>query len=98
MQDHADPFAPIRVPINSLGGNLLNAFFTKDSYDVLALTEFPDSVSPDDISIAFYAGGAVATIHTAVLLTATQANDAKSESGSRSYRLVPRSAAQAASA
>jgi hypothetical protein len=64
-----------RAPIESLGGTLLNAFFAEDSYDVLALAEFPDGVSLNDISIAFHAGGAVAAMHSSVLLTASQLSE-----------------------
>jgi uncharacterized protein with GYD domain len=98
VQNSADPLASIRTPIQSLGGNLVNAFFTGDCcFDLLALTEFPNSVSADDISIAFYAGGAIATIHTAVLLNVTEAHEAKAKSGSHSFRLFRRSRALAAS-
>jgi uncharacterized protein with GYD domain len=96
MEDLTDPLAPIRSPIESLGGKLVSAYFTKDAYDVLALSEFPDTVSPDDISIAFYSGGVVATIHSSQLLTVAQAHEAKREAGSRSYRTVPRAKAFAA--
>ena len=77
MQNPDDPFKAIRIPVESLGGKLQHAFFTQDTYDVLAITEFPDHVSPTDLSIAFYAGGAVAHIHSSPLLTASQANEAK---------------------
>ena len=96
MEDPIDPLAAIRLPIESLGGHLLNAYFTEDSYDVLAIAEFPDIISPHEISIAFYAGGGVAIIHSSPLLTAAQAHDAKRKSGLHSYRTIPRS--QAASA
>jgi uncharacterized protein with GYD domain len=91
MEDPLDPLAAIRLPVESLGGHLLNAYFTEDSYDVLAITEFPDVVSPDDIFVAFYAGGAVAAIHSSPLLTAAQVHDAKRKSGTHSYRTILRS-------
>jgi uncharacterized protein with GYD domain len=97
MEDPIDPLAPIRLPIESLGGHLVNAYFTEDSYDVLAIAEFPDLVSPDEISIAFYSGGAVATIHSSPLLTAAQAHDSKRKSGLHSYRTLPRSQVASAS-
>jgi uncharacterized protein with GYD domain len=98
MEDPIDPFAAVRTPIESLGGTLVSAFFTGDSYDVLAITEFPDAISPDDISIAFYADGTVATIHSSLLLTASQADEAKRKAGAHSYRLVPRAHTLAATA
>jgi uncharacterized protein with GYD domain len=90
MEDASDPLAPVRSPIESLGGKLVSAYFTKDSYDVLALSEFPDTVSPDDISIAFYSGGAVATVHSSPLMSITQAHEARRKVVSRSYRSAPR--------
>ncbi len=98
VQNPRDPLTDIRKPVESLGGTLLDAFFTEDSYDVLALTDFPETVSLDDLSVAFYAGGAVAQIHTTQLLTAWQAYEAKRKSGSHSYRVVPRPRAFSASA
>jgi uncharacterized protein with GYD domain len=82
-QNPRDPLEAIRTPVESLGGNLQDAFFTEDAYDVLAITEFPDHVSPSDLSIAFYAGGAVASIRTFPLLTASQAREARQKAGSR---------------
>jgi hypothetical protein len=85
-----DPFSPIRLPIEALGGKLISAFFD-DCYDVLALSEFPVAVSADDISIAFYAGGAVATIRSSPLLTASQAHESKRRSFARPPRDMPSS-------
>jgi uncharacterized protein with GYD domain len=82
-QNPRDPLEAIRTPVESLGGNLQDAFFTEDAYDVLAITEFPDHVSASDLSIAFYAGGAVASIRTFPLLTASQAREARQKAGSR---------------
>jgi uncharacterized protein with GYD domain len=90
MEDSCDPLAPVRSPIESLGGKLVSAYFTKDSYDVLALSEFPDTVSPDDISIAFYSGGAVATVHSSPLMSIAQAYEARRKAGIRSYRGIAR--------
>jgi uncharacterized protein with GYD domain len=98
MQDPVDPLCPIRTPIESLGGTLVGAFFTEDSYDILAISEFPDAVSPDDISIAFYSGGAVAALHSSPLISASQAHEAKRKAGAHSYRAVPRSDTLTASA
>jgi uncharacterized protein with GYD domain len=97
LSEPADPFSPVRAPIESLGGKLLGAFFTDDTYDVLALSEFPDAVSPNDISIAFYSDGAVATIHSSPLLTASQAQQSRQRSAVPTKRVTP-SSARAASA
>jgi len=74
LHDPVDPLGAVRGPIEALGGTLVDAFFTEDSYDVLAITEFPDSVSPDQISIAFYAGGSVARLHSSLLRSAAEAH------------------------
>lgn len=86
MEDARDPLAAVRSPIESLGGTLVSAYFTKDSYDVLALSEFPDTVSPDDISIAFYSGGAVATVHSSALMSIAQAHEARRKTATHSYK------------
>lgn len=98
IQNPHDPLQAIRAPVESLGGNLRDAFFTGDAYDVMAITEFPDNVSPADLSIAFYAGGAVATIHTFALLTASQAREATRKTASHSYDRRPGANAMAVSA
>lgn len=96
MEDPIDPLSAIRAPIESLGGRLEEAFFTEDSFDVLAITDFPESISPGDLAVAFYAGGAIARIHSSPLLTASQAREAKRKSGLCSYRTLPRALAASA--
>jgi uncharacterized protein with GYD domain len=97
MEDPLDPLDAIRTPIESLGGRLEEAFFTEDSFDVLAITDFPEGVSPADLAVAFYAGGSIARIRTSTLLTASQAREARRKSGSCSYRTLPRALAASAS-
>jgi len=74
--DNQDRFQSVRAPIDSLGGKLHSVFFAVDSYDVLAISELPESVSPSDISVAFFSSGEVAQVHTTPLLHATQAVEA----------------------
>ncbi len=73
VQNPEDRFEAIRAPIENLGGKFRAAFFTTGRYDVLAITEFPDAITPADISIAFARGGAVADIQTIPLLTPSEA-------------------------
>jgi uncharacterized protein with GYD domain len=68
-----DRFEAVRSPIEKLGGSIRATFFTTGGFDVLAISEFPHEMSPDAISIAFYDGGAVATIASTALLTAHEA-------------------------
>jgi uncharacterized protein with GYD domain len=66
-------FDPIRVPIENLGGTIHATFFTAGNYDLLVISEFPESVPSSAIAIAFSSGGAVARIQTTALLSTTQA-------------------------
>ena len=90
LQNPQDHFELVRGPIESLGGKIHAAFFALDSYDVLALTEFPENASPADISVALFAGGDVAQIHTTRLLDAAQALEAMRKAGPCSYHSVSR--------
>jgi uncharacterized protein with GYD domain len=66
-------FDPIRVPIENLGGTIHATFFTAGNYDLLVISEFPESVSSSSIAVAFSTGGAVACIQTIPLLSSMQA-------------------------
>ena len=66
-------FDPIRIPIENLGGTIHATFFTAGNYDLLVISEFPESVPASAIAIAFSSGGAVARIQTTALLSTTQA-------------------------
>jgi uncharacterized protein with GYD domain len=91
LQNPQDRFEAVRATIESLGGKIDAAFFTMDSYDVLAITEFPDGVSPASIAIAFSAGGEVAHIHSTKLLDASEALEAMHKAGQSSGGAVPHS-------
>ena len=98
VQNSQDRFEGIRGPIESLGGKIQATFFAVDSYDVLAIPEFAEDISPSSIAIAFSAGGEVAQIHTTRLLGASQALEAMRNAGVCSYRPLPRPNSLAASA
>jgi uncharacterized protein with GYD domain len=96
-QNPGDRFESVRTPIESLGGRLQATFFTPtDSYHVLAISEFPEDVSPSSIAVAFYARGEVAHIHTTQLLGASDALEAMHKAGGCSYRPESRERALAA--
>ena len=98
VQNSQDRFEGIRGPIESLGGKIQATFFAVDSYDVLAITEFAEDISPSSIAIAFSAGGEVAQIHTTRLLGASQALEAMRNAGVCTSRPFPRPNSLAASA
>ncbi|HXR33388.1 MAG TPA: GYD domain-containing protein [Verrucomicrobiae bacterium] len=72
-----DRFAVVRTPIEQLGGSIHATFFTTGRFDLLAIVEFPEHITPAEISVAFAHGGAVASINTSPLLTFAQAVDAR---------------------
>lgn len=75
LNDPHDRYEAIRDPIEKLGGHLKSSFFTLGPFDVLVISEFPQHVSPADISIAFSQGGAIANIHTYPLLPLPEASE-----------------------
>ncbi len=68
-----DRFSVIRGPIEKLGGSIQASFFTTGRFDLLAIAEFPEHISPADIAVAFADGGAVASTNITPLLTFSQA-------------------------
>ena len=76
FQNDGDRFAAVRAPIEKLGGALRATYFTNGTFDVLAISEFPEDISSSQISIAFADGGAIATIDSTPLLTANEAASA----------------------
>ena len=69
--------AVVRAPVEKLGGSIHSTFFTTGRFDLLAIAEFPERVTPGEISVAFADGGAVASVNTSPLLTFTEAVDAR---------------------
>jgi uncharacterized protein with GYD domain len=98
VQNPEDRFEAIRSPIENLGGKFRAAFFTTGHFDVLAITEFPDAITPADISTAFARGGAVAHIQTTPLLTPSQAIELHAPAAAPVYHSLNRKQAIAATA
>ena len=98
MADPQDRLDIVRRPIEKLGGKLETAFFAFGPFDVIAITEMPDNVSAAAISIAFAAGGAVASIQTTALMTAAETVEALRKAGTCGYRSILAESAAAASA
>ncbi len=72
-----DRFAVIRAPIEKLGGSIQASFFATGRFDLLAIAEFPEHVTPADIAVAFADGGAVASTNATPLFTFSQALEAR---------------------
>lgn len=91
-----DRLESVRAPIEKLGGRMHASFFAFGEFDVLAITEMPDSMSAAAISMAFAAGGAVQAIRTTPLLTSAQAVEALRKAGTCGYKPIVMGASAAA--
>ena len=76
----------VRPAIEKLGGRIENAWYSFGDYDVTLVLQMPDNVSAAALSIAFAAGGALKTVKTTPLLTATEALEAMKRASGSGYR------------
>ena len=76
----------IKPAIENLGGKLINAYFSFGDYDFVLIVEMPDNLSAVGISMAFGAGGAVKSIKTTPLLSATETMEAMKKASTAGYK------------
>jgi uncharacterized protein with GYD domain len=76
----------IKPAIENLGGKLINAYFSFGDYDFVLIVEMPDNLSAVGISMAFGAGGAVKSIKTTPLLSATETMEAMKKASMAEYK------------
>jgi uncharacterized protein with GYD domain len=76
----------VRPAIENLGGKIENAWYSFGDFDVTLILQMPDNVSAAALSIAFASGGALKTVKTTPLLTATEALEAMKRAGGAGYR------------
>jgi uncharacterized protein with GYD domain len=76
----------VRPAIEGLGGRIENAWYSFGDYDITLIVQMPDNVSAAALSIAFAAGGALKTVKTTPLLTATEAMEAMKRASTSGYR------------
>jgi len=76
----------VRPAIEGLGGKIENAWYSFGEYDVTLVMQMPDNISAAALSIAFAAGGALKTVKTTPLLTATEAMEAMKRASKTGYR------------
>jgi uncharacterized protein with GYD domain len=93
LSNSDDRYEAIRAPIEKLGGTLKSSFFTLGPFDVLVISEFPQDISPAEISVAFYEGGTIASIHTYSLLPLPEAADSETSASRRPMRRAALAAA-----
>lgn len=76
----------VKPAIENLGGKLINAYFSFGDYDFVLIVEMPDNISAVGISMAFGAGGAVKSIKTTPLLSATETMEAMKKASVAGYK------------
>ena len=97
-QNPQDRLEAVRAPIEKLGGRVHASFFAFGEFDVLAITEMPDTISAAAISMAFAGGGAVSKVNTTALLTGSQALEALRKAGASGYKSITMESATGATA
>ncbi len=76
----------VKPAIENLGGKLINAYFCFGDYDFVLIVDMPDNISAVGISMAFGAGGAIRSIKTTPLLSATETMDAMKKASEAKYK------------
>jgi len=78
-----------------LGGRIVNGFFAYGEYDVVLVLEMPDEARAAALPVAAAGGGALRTIKTTQLITATEGVEILKKAASCGYKPVTASAAAA---
>jgi len=81
--------------VEKLGGRIVNGFFAYGEYDVVLILEMPDEASAAALAVAAAGGGALRTIKTTQLITATEGVEILKKAASCGYKPVTASAAAA---
>jgi uncharacterized protein with GYD domain len=76
----------VRPAVEKLGGKIENAWYSFGEYDVVVVVQMPDNVAAAALSMAFASGGALKTVRTTPLLTATEALEAMKRASGSGYR------------
>jgi uncharacterized protein with GYD domain len=88
-------FDAVRGPIEKLGGRVEAGYLAFGEFDVVVITEFPDTVSAAAIAMAFAAGGAVKSERTTLLITAAEGVEALKKAATCGYKSVTAGASAA---
>lgn len=82
-QNVVDRIGPI---VKGLGGSIESAYYAFGEYDVVAIIQFPDSVSAAAFSLAASAGGAIKALKTTPLMSIDEGMEAMRKAGAAGYR------------
>jgi uncharacterized protein with GYD domain len=88
-----DRIGAVRPIVERLGGKVTHGWFAFGDYDVVAIIEMPTNVEAAAFSMAAAAAGAIRSIKTTALLTASEGIEAMKKAGMSGYK-APAVAAQ----
>jgi len=91
-----DRFDSVRVPVEKLGGRVLNMYFAFGEYDVVLIMEMPENVSAAALSLAATAGGSLRTCLTTPLMSNAEGLEAMRKAATCGYKPVQAAASAAA--
>ena len=81
-----DRVEAIRPAIEKLGGKIETAWFAFGDYDVVVITEMPNTTNAAAIAMAFAAGGACKAVQTTPLLSVSEGIEAMKKAKESGYR------------
>lgn len=76
----------IRSVVENLGGRLINSYLSFGDFDVVLISDFPDTVSVAALAMAAAAGGAIKAVKTTPLMEVTEALEAMRKASAAGYR------------
>jgi uncharacterized protein with GYD domain len=87
-----DRFEALRPTVEKLGGKIVNAFYAYGEYDVVLILEM-DETSAAALAVAAGGSGALKSIKTTQLMTATQGMEILKKAAACGYKPVTAAAA-----
>jgi uncharacterized protein with GYD domain len=81
-----DRIEAVRPVIEKLGGKILHGWYAFGDYDLITVIEMPGNVEAAAFSLAASAGGAVRSIKTTPLLSASEGIDAMKKASMSGYK------------
>jgi uncharacterized protein with GYD domain len=86
VKNPQDRGAAVREPIEKLGGKVDRFWLSFGDYDIVGITEMPDSVSAAAFSMAVSAGGACKAVKTTPLLSTEEGVEAMRKAAKCGYK------------
>ncbi len=86
VKNPQDRAVAIRTVVEKLGGKLHGLWFTFGEYDIVAISEMPDSASAAAFSMAIGATGSMSAYRTTPLMTTQESVEAMKKAGGIGYQ------------